>query len=87
MIYKTYLRSILHWKKFSDNISKRGSPESVQVKFSAIEIKVQVSILLENFQQNFRLLMNDLSNLLERKNLWRGTIQITTEAENFDMNH
>ena len=87
MIYKTYLRSILHWKKFSDNISKRGSPESVQVKFSAIEIKVQFTILPENFQQNFRLLMNDLSNLLERKNLWRGTIQITTEAENFDMNH
>ena len=87
MIYKTYLRSILHWKKFSDNISKRGSPESVQVKFSAIEIKVQFTILLENFEQNFRLLMNDFSNLLERKNLWRGTIQITTEAENFDMNH
>ena len=87
MIYKTYLRSILHWKKFSDNISKRGSPESVQVKFSAIEIKVQFTILPENFQQNFRLLMNDFSNLLERKNLWRGTIQITTEAENFDMNH
>ena len=86
MIYKTYLRSILHWKKFSDNISKRGSPESVQVKFSAIEIKVQFTILLENFQQNLRLLMNDLSNLLERKNLWRGTIQITTEAQNFDMN-
>ena len=85
MIYKTYLRSILHRKKFSDNISKRGSPQSVQVKFSAIEIKVQVTILLENFQQNFRLLMNDL--LLERKNLRRGTIQITTEAENFDMNH
>ena len=59
----------------------------MQVKFSAIEIKVQVTILLENFQQNFRLLMNDLSNLLERKNLWRGTIQITTEVENFDMNY
>ena len=87
MIYKTYLPSILHRKKFSDNISKRGSPQSVEVKFSAIEIKVQVTILLENFQQNFRLLMNDLSNLLERKNLRRGTIQITTEAENFDMNH
>ena len=87
MIYKTYLRSILHRKKFSDNISKRGSPQSVQVKFSAIEIKVQATILLENFQQNFRLLMNDLSNLLERKNLWRGTIQITTEVENFDMNY
>ena len=86
MIYKTYLRSILHWKKFSDNISKRGSPESVQVKFSAIEIKVQFTILLENFQQNLRLLMNDLSNLLEWKNLWRRTIQITTEAQNFDMN-
>ena len=65
----------------------RGSPESVQVKFSAIEIKVQFTILLENFEQNFRLLMNDFSNLLERKNVWRGTIQITTEAENFVMNH
>ena len=64
----------------------RGSPESVQVKFSAIEIKVQFTILLENFEQDFRLLTNDLSNLLERKNLWRGTIQITTEAQNFDMN-
>ena len=59
----------------------------MQVKFSAIEIKVQFTILLENFEQNFRLLMNDFSNLLERKNLWRGTIQITTEAENFDVNH
>ena len=65
----------------------RGSPESVQVKFSAIEIKVQFTILLENFEQDFRLLMNDLSNLLERKNVWRGTIQIRTEAENFVMNH
>ena len=65
----------------------RGSPESVQVKFSAIEIKVQFTILLENFEQDFRLLMNDLSNLLERKNVLRGTIQITTEAENFVMNH
>ena len=65
----------------------RGSPESVQVKFSAIEIKVQFTILLENFEQNFRLLMNDLSNLLERKNVWRGTIQIRTEAENCVMNH
>ena len=59
----------------------------MQVKFSAIEIKVQFTILLENFEQNFRLLMNDFSNLLERKNVWRGTIQITTEAENFVMNH
>ena len=59
----------------------------MQVKFSAIEIKVQFTIVLEDFEQNFRLLMNDLSNLLERKNLWRGTIQIRTEAENFDMNH
>ena len=65
----------------------RGSPESVQVKFSAIEIKVQFTILLENFEQDFRLLTNDLWNLLERKNLWRGTIQITTEVENFDMNY
>ena len=68
-------------------IFMRGSPESVQVKFSAIEIKVQFTILLENFEKNFRLLMNDFSNLLERKNVWRGTIQITTEAENFVMNH
>ena len=59
----------------------------MQVKFSAIEIKVQFTILLENFEEDFRLLMNDLSNFLERKNLWRGTIQITTEVENFDMNH
>ena len=65
----------------------RGSPESVQVKFSAIEIKVQFTILIENFEQDFRLLTNDLSNLVERKNLWRGTIQITTEVENFDMNY
>ena len=27
-----------------------GSPESVQVKFSAIEIKVQFTILSENFE-------------------------------------
>ena len=59
----------------------RGSPESVQVKFSAIEIKVQFTILLENFEQDFRLLRNDLWNLLERKNLWRWTIQITTKVE------
>ena len=59
----------------------------MQVKFSAIEIKVQFTILLENFEQNFRLLMNDLSNLLEGKNVWRGTIEITTEAENCVMNH
>ena len=59
----------------------------MQVKFSAIEIKVQFTILLENFEQDFRLLTNDLSNLLERKNLWCGTIQITTEVENFDMNY
>ena len=59
----------------------------MQVKFSAIEIKVQFTILLENFEQDFRLLMNDLSNLLERKNVWRGTIEITTEAENCVMNH
>ena len=64
-----------------------GSPESVQVKFITIGIKVQFTILLENFEQDFRLLMNDLSNLLERKNVWRGTIQITTEAENFVMNY
>ena len=39
------------------------SSESVQVKLSAIEIKVQFTPLLENFEQDFRLLMNDLSNL------------------------
>ena len=65
----------------------RGSPESVQVKFSTIGIKVQFTILLENSEQDFRLLMNDLSNLLKRKNVWRGTIQITTVVENVDVNH
>ena len=65
----------------------RGSPESVQVKFSTNGIKVQFTILLENSEQDFRLLMNDLSNLPERKNVWRGTIQITTEVENADVNH
>ena len=35
----------------------------MQVKFSAIEIKVQFTILLENFEEDFRLLMNDLTNL------------------------
>ena len=59
----------------------------MQVKFSTIGIKVQFTILLENSEQDFRLLMNDLSNLLERKNVWRGTIQITTEVENVDVNH
>ena len=57
------------------------------IKFSAIEIKVQFTILLENFEQDFRLLRNDLWNLLERKNLWRWSIQITTKVENFDMNY
>ena len=65
----------------------RGSPESVQVKLSTIGKKVQFTILLENSEQDFRLLMNDLSNLLERKNVWRGTIQITTEVKNVDVNH
>ena len=65
----------------------RGSPESVQVKFSTNGIKVQFTILLENSEQDFRLLMNDLSNLLKRKNVWRGTIQITTVVENVDVNH
>ena len=39
----------------------------MQVKLSAIEIKVQFTILLENFEQDFRLLMNDLSNLFRTK--------------------
>ena len=43
------------------------SLESVQVKLSAIEIKVQFTLLLENFEQDFRLLMNNLSNLLRAK--------------------
>ena len=43
------------------------SPESVQVKPSAIEIKVQVTPLLENSKQDFRLLMNDFSNLFSTK--------------------
>ena len=38
------------------------SPESVQVKLIATEIKIQFTILLENFEQDFRLLTNDLSN-------------------------
>ena len=59
----------------------RGSPESVQVKFSAIEIKIQFTILSENFESDFRLLMNDLSNLLEQKNLWRRTIYIKLKSK------
>ena len=43
------------------------SLESVQVKLSAIEIKVQFTLLLESFEQDFRLLMNDLSNLSRAK--------------------
>ena len=43
------------------------SLESVQVKLSAIEIKVQFTLLLESFEQDFRLLMNDLSNLFRAK--------------------
>ena len=43
------------------------SLESVQVKLSAIEIKVQFTLLLESFEQDFRLLLNDLSNLLRAK--------------------
>ena len=43
------------------------SPESVQVKLSAIEIKVQFTPLQENFEQDFRLLMNDLLNLFRTK--------------------
>ena len=39
----------------------------MQVKLSAIEIKVQITLLLENFEQDIRLLMNDLSNLFRAK--------------------
>ena len=38
----------------------------MQVKLSAIEIKVQFTILLENFEQDFRLLMNDVYSVLVR---------------------
>ena len=33
-----------------------------KVKLGAIKIKVQFTLLLENFEQDFRLLMNDSSN-------------------------
>ena len=39
----------------------------MQVKLSAIEIKVHFTILLENCGEDIRLLMNDLSNLLRTK--------------------
>ena len=39
----------------------------MQVKLNTIEIKVQFTILLENFEQDFRLLMNDCSNLFRTK--------------------
>ena len=40
------------------------SLQSVQVKVSAIEIKVQFILLLENFEQDIRLLMNDFVKLI-----------------------
>ena len=43
------------------------SSESVQVKLIAFEIKIQFTILLENFEQDFRLLTNDLSNSFKTK--------------------
>ena len=43
------------------------SLESVQVKLSAIKIKVQFTLLLESFEQDFRLLLNNLSNLFRAK--------------------
>ena len=43
------------------------SPKSEQVKLSAIEIKVQFTLLLGNFEHDSRLLMSDLSNLLRAK--------------------
>ena len=43
----------------------RLSPESAQVKLSAIEIKFQFTIFWENNGQNF--IINDLSNLFRAK--------------------
>ena len=43
------------------------SPGSVQVKLSAIEIKVQFTPHHKNFERDFRLLVNDLSNLYRTK--------------------
>ena len=39
----------------------------MQVKLSAIEIKVEFPPLQETFEQDFSLLMNDFSNLFRRK--------------------
>ena len=39
----------------------------MQVKLSAIEIKVEFPPLQETFEQDFSLLMNDLSNLFRTK--------------------
>ena len=56
----------------------------MQVKFSTIGKKVQFTILLENSEQDVRLLMNDLSNLLKRKNVWRGGVySIYKQTSNF----
>ena len=60
--------SVTFEKRFCFNYSYgRLSPESAQVKLSAIEIKVKFTILLENYGQDFRLIMNDLSNLFRAK--------------------
>ena len=45
----------------------RLSPELAQVKLRAIEIKVQFTILLGNYGQDFRIIKNDLSNLFRAK--------------------
>ena len=62
----------------------RLSPESAQVKLSATEIEFQFTILWENYGQNFIMICQ---TYLERKNLWRSIIQVTTEVESLNFNH
>ena len=63
------------------------SLESVQVKLSAIEIKVQFTLLLENFEQDIRLLMNDFSNLLRAKESMAQNYSDKNRVENLNINH
>ena len=65
----------------------RLSVESVQVKLSAIEIKVQFTLLLENFEQDIRLLMNDFSNLLRAKESMAQNYSDKNKVENLNINH